>query len=158
MQAAEDIEAVAKPKPGEHVQERMPAVEEKPQPAAGPGPAHEVPALECKPVIKGYTETAIRRKHVFSDKHKKAGLMNLSKFGNTVQGEDEIIGMFQDIIKEVDSHGLLKTDRTNIIRTIINGHKVDIKIDILPDGLIRSVDGYIGWTGRDTFHIVRWNC
>ncbi len=51
-----------------------------------------------------------------------------------------------------------KTGRTNIIRTVINGHKVDIKINIRADGLIRSFDGYIGWTGRDTFHIVRWNC
>jgi hypothetical protein len=158
LQAAEDIEAVAKPKPGEPVQERMPAVEERPQQVTEPGPANEVPAIECKPVIKGYTETAIKRDHVFSPQHKEDGLMKLSKFGNTVQGEDEIIKMFQGIIKEVDSHGLLKTDRTNIIRTVINGLKVDIKFNIRADGVIRSFDGYIGWTGRDTFHIVEWNC
>jgi hypothetical protein len=162
---ANPITEVAKLQEGAAAQ-GVQAAEDAPK-VTEPGQVHEVPAAEgvaegaaiqCKPVIKGYTETAINRDHVFSDKHKKAGLMNLSKFGNTVQGENEIIGMFQDIIKEVDSHGLLKTGRTNIIRTIINGHKVDIKIDIRPDGLIRSVDGYIGWTGRDTFHIVRWNC
>jgi hypothetical protein len=159
---ANPIAKVAKLQEGPAVEGRaaaqgVQAAEDAPK-VTEPGQVHEVPAIECKPVIKGYTETAINRDHVFSDNHKKAGLMKLSKLGDTPQGESEIIGMFQDIIKEVDSHGLLKTDRTNIIRTIINGHKVDIKIDIRVDGLIRSFDGYIGWTGRDTFHIVRWNC
>jgi hypothetical protein len=44
MQVVEETEAVAKPKPGEPVQERMPTVEEKPQQAAELGQAHEVHA------------------------------------------------------------------------------------------------------------------
>jgi len=55
VQAAEDAEAAAKAKPiieeahpGEPVQERIPVVEERPQPAAEPGQVHEVPAVEAQ--------------------------------------------------------------------------------------------------------------
>ena len=115
-------------------------------------------AVTGKSVITGYTETAVDYKHIFSSKHIERGIMKLSKLANEGAAKNEIVRVFQSIVKDVDSHGLLKPGGTNIIRTVINGLETEIKFDILPDGTIRSFDGYIGRTGRNTwFNMITWD-
>jgi hypothetical protein len=144
---------------GEFVAEPFVAAMEGEAPKAGVGeikPCTAAEAVKSKSLITGYTEDAIKREHVFSPKHNKKGLMKLSSLADTTQSEDEILRIFQSIVKGVDSQGLLKAGGTNIIRTVINGLEVEIKFDILPDGIIRSFDGYTGRTERVWFNTVDW--
>jgi hypothetical protein len=84
----------------------------------------------------------------------KRGIMGLSKLADEKIAKSEIVRIFQSIVKDADRQGLLKAGGTNIIRTVINDLEAEIKFDILPDGTIRSFDGYIGRTEREWFNMV----
>jgi hypothetical protein len=133
---------------GSHSEAPQAPGDEKQKPAVAPA------GVKDQAIITGYTETAVNYEHIFSDKHMKRGIMGLSKLADEKIAKSEIVRIFQSIVKDADRQGLLKAGGTNIIRTVINDLEAEIKFDILPDGTIRSFDGYIGRTEREWFNMV----
>ena len=71
--------------------------------------------------------------HIFSFKHKKAGIMSLGK------NEEEIFEKIVNIINYAGEEGLLDLtmEGSTQIRTFVNGYKVEIRLRIRDGGLVR---------------------
>jgi len=67
----------------------------------------------------------------------------------------EIIDRFKAIVKDIDTKGLLLKEGTTVIRTTIDGLKVEIHVH-LKDGIAMSLDGYVGHSGRKWQYEVYW--
>jgi len=89
--------------------------------------------------IKKFPQEIVKRHegHIFSNKHKKAGILNLGK------NESEIFKKFSDIILESDKAGLIKAASENTIHTVINGQDVIVKATLDETGKIISMNGYL---------------
>lgn len=121
-----------------------------------------VPAIKTEAnVIKAYREEGIKRGHIFSEKHEKAGLMRLStvteaelkgleEVDKIAKHQDRIVERFKAVVKDVDTKGLVLKEGLTVIRTAIDGLKVEIHV-YLKDGIALSLDGYIGHSGRTTW-------
>ena len=111
---------------------------------------------EKSEIIKKYSDTAIKKEHIFSKEHKKDGVM---KLGTTPKASEadlqkEIVDNFKNIVRDIDSKGLLKSG-DNQIKTVINDLKVEIKVRII-DGTVISLDGYIGHSARVWPNSIIW--
>ncbi len=110
------------------------------------------PHTESKPgVIKKLDEAVLKKKHeghIFSDKHKKEGLLNLGT------SRPEIMDQFIQIIKKCDKSGLVQNG-SNQIQTIINGHEVEIRF-FIKNGEVLSFNGMIGWSERSVNNLIRF--
>jgi hypothetical protein len=117
-----------------------------------------VPAIKTEAnVIKGYNEAGIKRDHIFSPDHEKGGIMKLSvkpeNINNIAQQKLEIIERFKAVIQDIDAKGLVPKEGLTVIRTTIDGLKVEIHV-YLKDGMALSLDGYIGHSPRNWHYIV----
>ena len=106
--------------------------------------------------IKGYADDAIKKGHVFSEKHVKKGIMLLATTAGATDAakKDEILDKFKNIVKDINSKGLFN-EGTNQIKTVINGLDVEIKVHII-DGIVKSLDGYIGHSSREWANSITW--
>ena len=66
----------------------------------------------------------------------------------------EILDKFKNIVKDINSKGLFN-EGTNQIKTVINGLDVEIKVHII-DGIVKSLDGYIGHSSREWANSITW--
>jgi len=83
-------------------------------------------------------------RHIFSRDHIKEGIMNLG------ESRTDIYNKFVDVVKS--EIGNFQSGTTQI-RTYINGYQAEIKINI-NEGVIRSIDGYVGWSSRVIEHLI----
>jgi len=81
------------------------------------------------------------RRHVFSDKHIKSGIMELG------DSQNDILNKGFNIIKEIDSKNMLIEGSTQI-KTHINGLETEIRI-FINDGKVINFDMFKGWSPRD---------
>ena len=81
------------------------------------------------------------RTHVFSQKHIKAGVLDL---GNS---QDNILDKGFDVVKTLDEKGLIKDGSTQI-KTHIDGMEAEIRV-FIKDGKIINLDMFKGHSGRD---------
>ena len=122
--------------------------------------------------IKGFSDRYIKREHIFSPDHIENGIYTLSdlpeakeinqlqqlkklkelaandrKVGTMKQDvENDILGKFLNIIKQFDKDGAFR-EKLNVIRTTINGIKIEIHVYIV-DGTVIGMDGYLGHSDR----------
>ncbi|MGB8451849.1 MAG: polymorphic toxin type 35 domain-containing protein [Anaerocolumna sp.] len=97
-----------------------------------------------KGIFNGVDEAVLKdtvRKHVFSDKHIKSGIMELG------ESQNDILSKGFDIIKEIDSKNMLIEGSTQI-KTYINGLETEIRI-FVKDGKVINYDMFKGWSPRD---------
>ncbi len=145
-------------------------------------PEKVTPAVKAETgIIRAYSGTHIKRDHIFSDKHKKAGIYKLSKLPETEQVEkmgsidgkilsktdskirekvqDDILAKFQRIIEAVDAAGKLtdtfKGGVTNVIRTTINGFQVEIRVHIT-EGQVMNINAFLENSGRPFIYEIYW--
>ena len=79
-----------------------------------------------------------KREHIFSDKHKNKGIMQLG------DSEEDI---FMQIIRVINKNSAQWAEGSNEIRTVINGTETTIRFFIKNGNLI-NVDAYVGYSGR----------
>lgn len=106
--------------------------------AGGPGVA------EGSGIFKNVDEALLKdtvRRHVFSDKHIKSGIMELG------DSQNDILNKGFNIIKEIDSKNMLIEGSTQI-KTHINGLETEIRI-FINDGKVINFDMFKGWSPRD---------
>lgn len=95
-------------------------------------------------IFSNVDESALKdtvREHVFSQKHIKSGIMDLGT------SQDEIMNKGINILKELDSKGLLKDGPTQI-KTYIDGMQTEIKV-FIKEGQVINFDMFKGWSARD---------
>ena len=95
-------------------------------------------------IFRDVNEAELRdkvKRHVFSEKHIKDGIMDLGS------NQDDILDKGFNIIKEMDGKGLLKENSTQV-KTHLDGMKTEIKIHV-KDGKIINFDMFKGWSNRD---------
>lgn len=101
-------------------------------------------AIEGSGVFKNVDEALLKdtvRRHVFSDKHIKSGIMELG------DSQNDILNKGFNIIKEIDSKNMLIEGSTQI-KTHINGLETEIRI-FINDGKVINFDMFKGWSPRD---------
>ena len=120
-------------------------------------------------IIRAYSDNPIKRDHIFSPDHRERGIYRLSKLPEAVEVEkdgagigkiiketveNDILAKFQRIIEAVDAAGRLE-EGTNIIRTTIDGFKVEIHVHI-EKGKVFNIDGYLPHSGRKWHREIYW--
>ena len=119
------------------------------KPKNGKSNKGESNTLKSMDVFKDVDENTLKntvRKHIFSDKHIKSGIMDLGK------NQDDILNRGIAIIKEIASKNKLVEGSTQI-KTHINGLEVEIRI-FIKDGKIINFDMFKGWSPRDMGNVI----
>lgn len=101
-------------------------------------------------------ETSISQKekeHIFSPDHKKNGIYDLANNSQKDLAEIEILSKVSKIIKITNGRKLLQPG-LNQIRTLINGHKTEIKVFMENGKILASIDVFKGWSSRNFGNII----
>lgn len=96
--------------------------------------------------LVGFVEKGIKYAHIFSPDHKSRGIMDLGI------NEADIVNKFKAIVRTINAAGKL-IEKTNVIRTFINGLQVEIHVHII-NGMAVGLDGYIGHSARTSWNYI----